>query len=40
MELNDLKGRYWSIFPCSALTGDGVKEGMKNLIEYINTLKK
>ncbi len=40
MDLNSLKNRYWSIFPCSAITGEGVKEGMQNLMEVINNKKK
>lgn len=40
MDLNSLKNRYWSIFPCSAITGEGVKEGMQNLMEVISNTKK
>ena len=40
MDLNALKDRYWSIYPCSAITGEGVKEGMQNLIEIISSVKK
>ena len=40
MDLNSLQNRYWSIFPCSAITGEGVKEGMQNLMEVINNKKK
>ena len=40
MDLNSLQNRYWSIYPCSAITGDGVKEGMQNLIEIIGNNKK
>ena len=39
MDFNVLKDRYWSIFPCSAISGEGVKDGMQNLMEYINTQK-
>lgn len=40
MDLNSLQNRYWSIYPCSALTGEGVKEGMQNLMEIIGSNKK
>lgn len=40
MDLNSLQNRYWSIYPCSAITGEGVKEGMQNLIEIISNSKK
>jgi len=40
MDLNSLKDRYWTIFPCSAISGEGVKEGMQNLIEQISNSKK
>lgn len=40
MDLNSLQNRYWSIYPCSALTGEGVKEGLQNLMEIINNSKK
>lgn len=39
MDLNSLQNRDWSIFPCSALTGEGVKEGMQYLMEIIGTKK-
>jgi ADP-ribosylation factor-like protein 3 len=40
MDLNSLQNRYWSIYPCSAITGEGVKEGMQNLMEIISNSKK
>ncbi len=40
MDLNTLQNRYWSIYPCSAITGEGVKEGMQNLMEIISNSKK
>ncbi|TIB67738.1 PH-domain-containing protein [Wallemia mellicola] len=36
LELTALKDRQWSIFPCSALTGDGLSEGLDWLTERIN----
>lgn len=40
MDLNSLQNRFWSIYPCSAISGEGVKEGMQNLMEIISQKKK
>jgi ADP-ribosylation factor-like protein 3 len=39
MDLNSIGNRYWSIYPCSALKGDGIKEGLQDLMEIINSKK-
>ena len=28
LELDKIEGRHWSIFPCSAMTGDGLLDGI------------
>ena len=36
LKLNDITGRDWSIFSCSALTGDNVIDGMKWVFEKLS----
>ncbi|EOR04577.1 ADP-ribosylation factor-like protein 5B [Wallemia ichthyophaga EXF-994] len=36
LQLTALKDRQWSIFPCSALTGDGLSEGLDWLTDRIS----
>eukprot|EP00826_Nyctotherus_ovalis_P042478 TRINITY_DN4373_c0_g3_i3.p2 TRINITY_DN4373_c0_g3~~TRINITY_DN4373_c0_g3_i3.p2 ORF type:complete len:129 (+),score=23.27 TRINITY_DN4373_c0_g3_i3:309-695(+) len=36
MGLEEIKDRYWSIFACSAQTGEGLQDGVQWLIETIN----
>ena len=40
MNLNSIQNRYWSIYPCVALTGEGIGEGIQNLVETISKKNK
>ena len=35
LEMNDIEGRDWSLYACSALKGTGVEEGIKWVLEKI-----
>ena len=35
LEMNEIDGRDWSLYACSALTGNGVTDGIKWLLEKI-----
>ena len=39
LNMNDITGRDWSIYACSALKGNGVKDGIKWIFEKIGELK-
>ena len=36
LEMNDITGRDWSLYACSALTGEGVKDGIKWILERLS----
>ena len=36
LEMNDITGRDWSLYACSALKGTGVKDGIKWLLEKLS----
>ena len=36
LEMNDITGRDWSLYSCSALKGTGVKDGIKWLLEKLS----
>ena len=36
LEMNGITGRDWCLYACSALTGDGVKDGIKWLLEKLS----
>ena len=36
LEMNGITGRDWSLYACSALKGDGVKDGIKWLLEKLS----
>jgi hypothetical protein len=40
MNLNSIQNRYWSIYPCVATKGEGVAEGIQNLIEIMSKKNK
>ena len=33
LNMNDITGRHWSLYACSALKGKGVKDGIKRIFE-------
>eukprot|EP00826_Nyctotherus_ovalis_P064384 TRINITY_DN9442_c0_g6_i2.p3 TRINITY_DN9442_c0_g6~~TRINITY_DN9442_c0_g6_i2.p3 ORF type:complete len:120 (-),score=51.57 TRINITY_DN9442_c0_g6_i2:107-466(-) len=37
LELKNIANRHWSIFPCSAVTGDGLIDGLKWIAEDIKS---
>ena len=36
LEMNDITGRDWSLYACSALKGTGVKDGIKWILEKLS----
>ena len=36
LKMNDITGRDWAIYACSALKGTGVKDGIKWLFEKLS----
>lgn len=37
LKLSSIRGRTWKILPCSAKTGEGLKEAMEWLVEQVNS---
>ncbi len=37
LEVDKIEGRHWSIFPCSAMTGDGLLEGIDWVVNDIKS---
>ena len=36
LNMNDITGRDWSLYACSALNGKGVEEGIKWILEKLS----
>jgi len=36
LQMNEITGRDWSLYACSALKGDGVKDGIKWILEKLS----
>ena len=37
LEVDKIEGRHWSIFPCSAMTGEGLLEGIEWVVNDIKS---
>jgi ADP-ribosylation factor-like protein 2 len=37
LEVDKIEGRHWSIFPCSAMTGEGLLEGIDWVVSDIKS---